>query len=526
MERSQEEKKKTTSHNPATGEIIGTSTLHNVSDVENCLQQSRKAQKSWAALPIKERAKHIIKIRDYLSHNVDEIVTTIAQDNGKIRMDAYVAEVLPTAMAISYYCKNAKTFLHDQKLSMGNLFTFNKRSEVIRVPYGVIGIISPWNYPFSIAFSEIVMGLLAGNGVILKTASRTQMVGLEIIKAIEAAKLPDGLFQYVNLPGREAGDAFLNAGVDKLFFTGSVPVGKLLMKKAANTLTPVCLELGGNDAMIICEDADLNRAVSGTLWAGFSNCGQSCGGIERIYVHQDIYDEYIHLLKKEVEKLRVGYDTDYNVDMGAMTTSSQIKLVTSHIEDAQQKGAQIWAQSNIPDKQGLHNFLPATVLTDVNHTMDVMKFESFGPVIGVMKVDDIDQAITLANDSNLGLTGSMWSKNRKKARRIARKIQAGTVTINDHLMSHGLPESAWGGFKESGIGRSHGELGMLEMTQPQMIVDDILSFTKKNLWWHPYDETVYNGLKGIMKTLYGTTFSSKVSGLVNVVKILPRLFKS
>lgn len=515
----------TESINPATGESIGFSKLHSVDELKAMVRRAQEAQKLWEQFSVEERVKHVLKIRDYLTENADRIAETISRDNGKTRMDAFATEVLPAMMAVSYYCKNANRFLRDKKLKSGNIILINKRSKIIRVPYGVVGIISPWNYPFSIPFSEVVMGLLAGNAVILKTASETQMVGLELKDAVESANLLKGIFHFVNLPGKIAGDAFIENGINKIFFTGSVAIGKYLMEKAARTLTPLCLELGGNDAMIICEDADPYRAAMGALWAGFQNAGQSCGGVERIYLHEKIYEQFMNTLKDKIEKLRVDYDTDYNADMGCMTTQRQIETVNKHIQDALGKGAKVFAQSKTPANNRLKNFLPATVLINVNHEMDIMRDETFGPVVGVMKFNDYNEAVRLANDSYLGLTGSVWTKNQKRGEEIARQIKAGVVTINDHLMSHGLSETPWGGFKESGIGRTHGELGFDEMTQPMVIVKDVLPFVKKNLWWHPFNKNLYDGLKGVSDMLYNKKFSKRAKGMIDLLKIVPRIFK-
>jgi len=419
----------------------------------------------------------------------------------------------------------APKFLKDRKLPMGNIMFINKRSKIARVPFGVVGIISPWNYPFAIPFSEVIMALLAGNAVILKTATETQFVGHTLNKCMNSAGLPAGVFNYINMPGSVAGDAFLEAGVDKLFFTGSVAIGKYLMKKAAETLTPVSLELGGNDAMIVCEDADLKRAATGTIWAGFSNSGQSCGGVERIYVQRKVYDEFLGYLKKEIESLRIGPDTDFNVEIGAMATRRQMDTVNLHIKDALKKGAKVFAQKNPPsDLKG--QFLPCTVLTNVNHEMLIMQHETFGPVVGVMPYDTIEEAIKLANDSYLGLTGSVWSKNRRKAIGIARKIEAGAMTINDHLMSHGLAETPWGGFKQSGIGRTHGDIGFAEMTEPQVLVNDILPFVRKNFWWTPYSPAIYDGLKGVVQVLYGKGIGVRLTGMLKLLRVFPRTFRS
>jgi succinate-semialdehyde dehydrogenase/glutarate-semialdehyde dehydrogenase len=367
------------------------------------------------------------------------------------------------------------------------------------------------------------MGLLAGNAVILKTASQTQLVGRALERVIDSAGIPEGVFRFVNVPGRIAGDALLEAGVDKLFFTGSVTVGKQLMAKAAETLTPVSLELGGNDAMIVCADADLDRAAAGATWAGMQNCGQSCGGVERIYVHEEVYEPFVELLSRKVSALRVGKDRDFEVDLGAMTTTGQMRIVKEHIDDALQRGATIAAQSSCPSDG---NFLPATVLVDVDHEMKVMREETFGPVVGVMKVRDVNEAVELANDSNLGLTGSVWSQDSRAAEGIARRVRAGVVMINDHLMSHGLPETPWGGFKESGIGRTHGEIGFAEMTQPQCIVHDHLPAVRKNMWWHPHGREIYEGLRGILHLLHGSDVGDRLAGVKQLLKIFPRTFKA
>ncbi len=510
--------------NPVTGEVLGHSPLHTVEDVKKAIEEARFAQKQWAALPVEKRVKAIHPIRDYLIQNLDSLAETISRDNGKIRTDALLTEVLPATIALTYYCKMAKKFLKTKRLHSATWVLAFKRNKIVRVPFGVLGIISPWNYPFGIPFSEVIMGLLAGNAVILKTASETQWVGLALQKTIESAGLPAGIFHYLNLPGRIAGDALLAGGIDKLLFTGSVPVGKKLMAKAAESLTPICLELGGNDPMIVCEDADPYRAAMGALWAGFQNAGQSCGGIERIYVHEAIYDSFLTVLKEKIENLRVGYDLDFEVDMGAMTTQRQIDTVTRHVTDALEKGAKIHAQSKIPDNKNWHNFYPATVLTEVNHEMLVMREETFGPVVGVMKFKNVEEAIQLANDSNLGLTASVWSKNRRQAEKIGRQLKAGVIAINDHLMSHGLPEAPWGGFKESGIGRTHGEVGFQEMTQPQLIMHDILPFVKKDLWWYPFDAKIYQGLKGIVNFLYAPKLSIRLKGLYHLLQIVFRIF--
>lgn len=493
-----------------------------IPDLSKAVTKARDAQQIWKALPVKVRIRRIRKIRDFLVEQMHEIAETIGEETGKVLTDALAAEVLPAALAVSYYCKNAERFLSPEKLRSGTLALSYKRSRLYRQPFGVIGIISPWNYPFAIPFSEIIMALLAGNAVLLKTAGNMPAVTRKLMECIGSADLPDGLFQDIALPGRLAGDALLDGGIDKLFFTGSVATGKYLMKKAAESLTPVVLELGGNDAMIVCADARLERAIEGVLWAGFSSAGQSCGGIERIYVEEEIHDIFIEKLKQRIAKMHINGDP-YERELGAITTEKQYRNIKKHVNEALEKGAVIAAQSEIPT-DGKRHYFPATVLVNVTHDMTVMREETFGPVVTVMPFKTIEEAIRLANDSDLGLTGSVWSTNRRKAAAIGRRIEAGVITINDHLMSHGLAETPWGGFKQSGIGRTHGKPGFDEMTQLQVVVDDRLAFARKNLWWLPYSRKLYDGLSGLIHGLYGAGFRQRGGGLKNLLKIIGRIF--
>jgi succinate-semialdehyde dehydrogenase/glutarate-semialdehyde dehydrogenase len=509
---------------PATAEILGYSPLHSEVELKEIMFNARIAQESWCKLPVKKRARIVLKVREYIVNHVDELAKIICGDNGKTLTDALAAEIFPATVAISYYCRNAARFLKEVRLPASHLATINKRSKIIKAPWGLVAIISPWNYPFAIPFSEVVMALLAGNAVVLKTATQTQLVGLALKKCFDSAGLPEGIFSFINIPGDRAGDMLLRYGVDKLFFTGSVKTGQYLMSKAAEYLTPVSLELGGNDPMLVCDDADIYRAATGAVWGGFTNSGQSCGGVERIYVHQAVYEPFMKKLKEKVEALKIGHGYDLSLDIGVMTTQSQIDIVNRHIKDALEKGAVLYAQSKLPDNP-IKNTLPATVLTNVNHEMLIMRYETFGPVVGVMKVQNMEEAISLANDSDLGLTASVWSKDSRKAEHIARRIQAGVVNINDHLMSHGLPETPWGGFKKSGIGRTHGYLGFDEMTQTQVVIKDVMPLTRKNLWWPPNSPEVYNGIKGVIELWYAKSLNRRLAGMADVVRIIPRMFR-
>lgn len=495
-----------------------------VSRLTSIVSNARIDQYEWASNSFDERAEYLLKVRDYIIDNIDDWAKQISEENGKVLIDAIVGDLLPITIAISYYCKKGKKFLADKKLKSSTFFLSYKRSFERYVPWGVVAVISPWNYPVSIPMHDVVVGLLAGNAVILKPAKETFGIAQKIKEAFEHAGLPEFIFTLADLPGKVFGNSIFKAGIDKVFFTGSVEVGRMLMKKASETLTPVSLELGGNDPMIICEDADVTRAAYGTMWGAFHNSGQSCGGIERVYAHEKVYNEYLRQLKLLVEKHRVGKSDSFDSDMGRMTTENQIKIVNEHVEDALSKGAEIFARSAFPSNSQI--FLPVTVLVNVNHKMKIMKEETFGPVIGIMKFSVINEAISLANDSNLGLSASVWSRDQKKAVSIAKRIHAGAVNINDHLMSHGLSETPWGGFKQSGFSRTHGEHGFREMTQTQVIIRDVFHFIKRDLWWHPYSKKLYDGLTGIVGFLYSSKITHKFVSIRKLLRILPRIFKT
>lgn len=504
----------TESHNPATGELLGKVRLDHPEDVLNAVQKIRTVQPAWAAMPVARRAQHLRKMQRYIAAHADEFAKRIAADNGKTYKDAFAAEIFAAILGIDYYVKHSGHVLKDKHIRGGGLFGLYKRHRVQHVPWGVVGIISPWNYPMQIPFTEIVMALMAGNGVIFKMATETLQVGQLINEIIAAGAFPPDLFIQVNLPGRLAGDAFLNAGINKLFFTGSVPVGQYLMAKAAETLTPISLELGGNDPMIICADANLKRAVKGAIWAGFQNSGQSCGGVERIYVQRTVYDQFLDLFKTQLSELKVGPGLDSSSDLGAMTTANQVKTVNEHVTDAMQHGAELLCSSQNSTTGG--QFVPAQAFINVNHSMRLMREESFGPVVGIMPFDSIEEAVKLANDSDLGLTASVWTRNRKRGIQIASQLEAGSITINDHLMSHGMANLPWGGFKKSGIGRTHGEMGLEEMTQPRLIVSDFTPISTMP-WWLPMREAVYQRLVG-GAMIWGGSWKVKWAGFKKMVK--------
>lgn len=498
----------TKSINPATLEETGQVSNTDMSKMSFYFEKARSAQKKWASFTYKERSKYILKMNDYILDHIDDLAAVVSQDSGKSRIDALATEIIPITLAVKWYAKNAKKSLKGKNLKGSSLLFFNKRNRVIRVPLGVVGIISPWNYPLSIPFGEVIMGLMAGNAVMLKVAAATINVGVAIEKIIQSAGLPEGLFYHIVGSGREVSESFFANRINKIFFTGSVPTGKHLAAKAAETLTPLSLELGGKDPMIVLPDANLERAANGAAWAGYQNAGQSCGGVERIYVHESIYDRFVELLSGKTSKMRHGADIDFNVEMGSMTTKEQLDIVREHVDEAVKRGATIVAQSESAyNAEGY--FFPATLMTNVDHSMTLMREETFGPVLPVMKFSTIEEALELANDSTMALTSSVWTKNIKLGKEIAARLESGVTTINDHLYSHGQSETPWGGWKDSGLGRTHSAFGLEEMTQPKVINWDFLP-SYRNIWWFPFDRNTYSALRAAL----GFSFPRSLFGFI------------
>lgn len=485
--------------NPATLEVIGKTPITPAAKVKEYVAAARGSQPQWGRIKASERAGHLLLAREYLLDNADEIARTITLDNGKPLAEALTAEIYPVADLLRYFALEGPGILKAETLPIGIMGLLRRSSRAIHKPFGVVGIISPWNYPFSIAVGEVAAAILAGNAVLLKPSSQTALVGTVIEEMFSAADLPRHIFTH--LPGDSStGRTLIESRVDKIAFTGSVATGKDVMRQCSETLTPVVLELGGKDPMIVREDADLDVATSGAVWGAFTNCGQTCASVERVYVHEDIFEEFVEIVTRKALALKVGSGLDPDVDVGPLTTSAQLEHVEAHMLDAKARGATVHCGGKrLKDRVGF--FFPPTVLSKVDHTFACIRDETFGPLLPVMSYSDDRQVIQLANDSAYGLTASIWTRDIDTGERMAREICAGTVMINDCVFTHALPGTPWGGCKQSGFGRSHGKSGILEFTMPLHIHANRLS--RKDIWWYPYTSDFYNDFAVLARRLTG-----------------------
>jgi acyl-CoA reductase-like NAD-dependent aldehyde dehydrogenase len=486
------------SFNPATGELIGTVETITPAKVQGIVDDVAEVQPFWAALSLEDRARYMRRAVDVLLSELDEIAELLTSEQGKPRVESYTMELLPTVDSLKWIADNGPQILSDEKLSMPIILK-SKSAKFTYEPIGVVGVIAPWNYPWSIPFGEVAIALMCGNGVVLKPASLTPLIGDRIRQTFEKAGLPEGLIRTVHGGGR-IGDALVKSTAGKIFFTGSVEVGKKVGVECAKRMKGSVLELGGKDPQIVCADTDLANAVSGSVWGGFANAGQTCSGIERVYVMEDVADQFIDGVVRETERLTVGDPREWTTEIGPMVSDDQAAIVTELVDDAVKSGAT--KLTGGPTKiQGMKgSFIAPIVLTDVTHDMRIMNEEIFGPVLPVMRVKSEEEAITLANDSQFGLGASVWTKDRAKGERMSHEIESGMVWVNDHSFSHGACQCAWGGVKDSGLGRSHSKFGFYECVNVKQLAWE--PGWTRDMWWQPYDRKLGDAIRYSAQMLY------------------------
>ncbi len=507
------------SSNPATGEVLAELACATADDVRKAVLCAKAAQPQWQATSVKERIKVLRRFQQLLREQRDFVAALISREAGKPAAEALATEVLVVLDAAEFCIGNAHKFLRDHPLPHGNLAMKTKRGKLVREPYGVIGIIAPWNYPFSTPAIETLGALVTGNAVVVKPSEFTPLVGLELQRLLHAAGLNPDLMQVVIGEG-PTGAVLIESPIHKLVFTGSVATGTRVAEAAARRLLPVVLELGSKDPMLVLDDANIDVASSGAVWAAFMNCGQTCLSLERCYVHRSLYEPFLEACRTKIARLRIGNAADSEVEIGPMIHERQLRIVEEQVQDAIAHGARLLAGGKrLPDLGP--NFYAPTLLADVNHRMRLMQEETFGPVLPVAPFDSDEDAVRLANDSDFGLAASVWTRNRRRGEAMAAKIKAGTVMLNDMISCFGIAEAPHGGFKQSGIGRTHGQLGLQEMVQVKYVDVDLIPGIPK-VWWFGYGKQYQQQMGGFVDMLFARSWMTKLKGALRSAGLFRR----
>src|SRR3989442_14453629 len=495
-------------YEPGSGKLVGEVRVATAAQVREATAASQAAQKAWAARSFKQRGQVLSRFQQLVLDRADELADLIVRENGKTRNEALFMEVLPVADLTWYFARKAERLLRDERIPL-HMFP-HKKSYLRFYPRGVIGIISPWNYPFSIPAGDVVMALMAGNGVVVKPSEFTPLIAERLRVFLEEAGVPRGLVQVVQGKG-DVGAELIRSGVNMVVFTGSVPTGRKVNVAAAEQMIPCVLELGGKDPAIVLPDADLDAAAKKISWGAFANSGQTCASVERVYVHESVVKPFTEKVVALARKLRQGEPNQYDVDVGAMTTQMQVDIVRRHLEDARQRGAKILTGGEIQLTPDGARFVQPTVLTDTTPEMAIVREETFGPMLPIMTYRTEEEAVRLANDSTYGLSAYVFTRDRSKAERIGNQLAAGTVMHNDTLYTHAAPETPSGGVKSSGLGRVHGKHGLHDCCEVRHVNLERLSFPA--FWYYPYSKRAWSiGLR-VYRTVLGRGITGRLKAL-------------
>ena len=463
-------------------------------------ERGRAAQPAWEALGFDGRGKILRRAQKWVTDNAERIAQTIVDESGKTHEDALLAEVAYAANAFGFWAKHAPDYLGDEKVRSANPFVLGRKLVVRYRPLGLVGVIGPWNYPLTNSFGDCIPAMAAGNAVILKPAEATPLTSLLLAEGMKEVGLPEGIYQVAPGSGSKLGPELIDLA-DMIMFTGSTETGKKIMERASRTLTPVSLELGGKDPMIVLADADVERAANAAAFYSMQNGGQTCISIERVYVEAPIYDDFVARVSQKVGALRQGVPSGPgSVDVGAVTSPPQMELIARHVDDARKAGAKVLVGGHA--REGAGDFYEPTVLVDVDHSMTAMTEETFGPTLPIMKVASADEAIRLANDSPFGLAASVWTKDAARGEEIARRVEAGAVCVNDAQLNYLVLELPMGGWKTSGMGQRHGAQGIRKYARQQSLLITRLA-PKRDLHMFPYKARTTNLLVRAIKLLYG-----------------------
>lgn len=491
--------------NPANLEYLYELECASKQDVEDAVEEAQTAQLSWQTLPIKERVQHMYALRDVILNRQNDIIETVIKETGKTEQDALTLEVYAVCSFITYWCQQAQKTLSDEVRRAPGIMGLTKKIFTSYKPLGVVAIISPWNGPFVLSANPAIQAMLAGNTVVIKGSEITPLSTYIFEELCTEAGIPKGVCRVLIGDGA-TGAALTQSAIDKVVFTGSAATGRKVAIACAENLIPFSLELGGNDAMIVCRDANLDDAVHGAVWGGCINSGHYCCGIERVYVESQVYDEFLKRLVEFVSHLKQGQDYGAEQDIGAIFWDKQLDIINSHVEQAKSLGAKVLTGGQVSQGQkGL--YYPVTVMEKLDESCDLMNKETFGPILPVVKVDTAEQAIEKANDSDYGLHGSIWTKDLAKGKRLAKQVKTGAMAVNDVGMMYGLANATFGGVKSSGLGSVNGAMALRSYTHPMPIV--VGKYSGREVGY-PHSQQKLNNMRKLMAFLWKNPIGKKL----------------
>lgn len=506
---------------PASGEVIARFEMTPPAEVASVLARARQAQVAWVQRPLRERCALLRRLRDVLFARRQEIAEIITREAGKPRVESLLSEVMLIIDTADYYARKTPRMLRPERVPHHSMAVKAKSGWLQYEPWGVVGVISPWNYPVSIPFGVLIPAIVAGNAVVLKPSELTPWCGALVGELFEQAGLPAGVLQIVQGKG-EVGAALIEAGPDKVVFTGSVATGRRVAETCARKLIPCVLELGGKDAMIVLADANLEIASSAAVWGSFTNCGQACLSVERLYVERSVAEKFTQLCVAKTNKLKVGSGLDSDTEIGPMIRAAQVARVEEQLGDAVARGARVLTGGARRTDLGDCFFEP-TVVTSVNHSMQLMQEETFGPVMAICPVADAAESVRLANDSAFGLGATVWTRDARRGREIAAQLKVGTVMVNDVASYFAICEAPHGGRGASGWGRTHSKHGLMELVQVKYVdVDRLPSAFGGKSWWFGYDEELGVAADRFLEMLFAPTFRERMASARGAMKTLFR----
>ena len=504
--------------NPASGETLGYFEKTLPSKLPQIMSRARIEQASWAKVPLGERCQLLKRLRERILASRDALADAVVRESGKPRVEALFADLFVALDSAEYWSKNAGV-LRRQRVPHHSTAAKAKSGYLLYEPLGVIGIISSWNYPLAIPLSQIIPAVVAGNAVICKTSDFTPQCGALIEKLFVDAGFPANLVTVIQ-GGAEVGEALIDAAPDKLVFTGSVATGRAVAEACAKRLIPTVLELGGKDAMLVLADADLDAASSAAVWGSYTNCGQVCLSVERLFVEQSVAEKFIALCVEKTKKLRLGPGGDPATDVGPMIRPQHVRRMSDLIEDAESRGARVLCGGHPRAHLG-PNFFEPTVIVGVDSTMKLFQEETFGPILAIQTVPDSKEAVKCANDSPFSLSASVWTRDATRGMAIAAELNAGAVMVNDAISYFAIAEAPHGGCGASGWGRTHGKAGILEMVRAKYVDVDRLPRREKP-WWFRYGADVQRAADAFLQFEFGGGLGARLRHLRGALKTMFR----